>query len=108
MELEHLMKLIREEWVFDESNYPPIKSMSQKEMKIFAIRHTLMHQAKALAKGMEALERFEHGLPLDEEKLRLSTRNFFINTLKMAESMGISPKQLEDEVQQLADEKHKP
>lgn len=108
MDLQDLIRLVKEEWPFDKDHYPAIKKMSQKEKRIFAIRHILMQQAKALAKGMEALERFEHGLPLDEEKLRLSVRNFFINTLKMAEFVGISPDQLADDLQQWADEQYRP
>ena len=108
MNVEHLMKMVNEEWVFDKINYTPMKSMSQKEKRLFAIEHVLKHQTKALAKAIETLERFEHGTLLDEEKLRLSVRNFFINTLRLADIVGISPKELAGDVQQWADEKYKP
>ena len=108
LNLEYLVKVVREDWMFDKENYPSMKRMSGKEKRLFAIEHTLKHQTKALAKAMEALERFEHGMPLDEEKLRLSVRNFLISTLRLSDLIGISPKKLADEVQQWADEKYKP
>ena len=94
MNLDELIKIVREGWVFDEGNYPPMKSTSQKEKRVFAITHILKHQAKALAKAMEALERFDHGLPLDEDKLRLSALNSLINSLRMTDILGISPSRL--------------
>lgn len=102
------MKTVKEDWVFDKGNYPPMKSMSQKEKRVFSVEHILKHQSKALAKATEALERFDHGFPLDEEKLRLSNRNFLINTLRMADVLGVSPEKLAADVQQWADEKYRP
>lgn len=53
-----------------------------------------MHQAKALGRIAEAIEPCDHGEGIDEEKLRLAVRNFFINTLRLAEMCGITGEDL--------------
>ena len=108
MDLNNLMAVVFEHWPFDYDNYPRMQKLSEEEKRAFIIRHILMHQAKAVAKVTEAVEPFDHGAPLDHNKLQLSTRNFFINTLRLASAIGISSEELAAYVQQWVSEKHKP
>lgn len=108
MNLQDLVALIVENWPFDETSYPGTQGLSETERQCFALRHILMHQAKAVGKLSEVVEPHDHGAPLDEEKLRLAIRNFFINTLRLAETAGVSVDELTHSVMGWASEKHQP
>lgn len=125
MDIEKLMARVVERWPLDEISYPNLKIFASRrnvlerwpfdglddpemeerlvhERRVFALRHILMHQAKALGKLLEAVEPCDHGAQCDEEKLRLTVRNFFINTLRMAEVSGMTADDLVESIRRWA------
>lgn len=108
MNIGDLTDIIVKDWPFDVTNYPRLARIPTEQHREFAIRHILMHQQKACGKLAEVSEPMEHGVValLDETKLRLATRNFLINTLRLAVVVGITPDQLVRQVQSWAAEKH--
>jgi len=108
MELVELTELVAKHWPFDESNYPRMQGLSEGDRKEFALRHILMHQQKAVAKLTEVIEPLDHGAAPDEGKLRQATRNFLINTLRLAAVAGISAEELAASVQNWLSETHVP
>lgn len=105
MDIEKLMAFVVERWRFDAENYPGIEKLFAFKREVFALRHILMHQAKALGKAMEAVEPCDHGERIDEEKLRLAIRNSLINTLRLAEASGMSADDLLKSIENWAEEK---
>ncbi|MBI4095203.1 MAG: hypothetical protein HY435_03360 [Candidatus Liptonbacteria bacterium] len=111
MNLSELMSLVRDNWLFDEANYPQIRECSDSEQQLFALRHVLMHLAKALGKLSEIVEPLDHkSVPEPPNKATFEpiVRNFLINTLKLADIAGISPEELAESVIKWAREKHVP
>lgn len=108
MELKELAELVTTHWPFDDGNYPRMHGLQVEERQEFALRHILMHQQKAVAKLTEVVEPPDHGAPLDDGKLRQATRNFLINTLRLAVAAGISADELVASVQSWASEAHIP
>ena len=108
MSLDDLMETVLRHWSFDANSYPVMVGLSEKDSKVFALRHILMHQNKAVGRLAEVCEPADHGAPLDEEKLRTATRNFLINTLQLASVAGIRAGDLETAVQGWAAQKHAP
>lgn len=109
MTLGGLMDLVAQHWPFDEQSYPGLVQLAgNTEWRMFALRHILMHQQKAAGRLAEVCEPVDHGAPLDEEKLRLVTRNFLINTLRLASAAGMTAEGLTTAVHNWAALKHAP
>ena len=69
--------------------------MSDEKRTLFAIRHILMHQAKALGQACEAIEPCDHGAPqYDAEKLHKAARKFFGNAFRLARILNINANEL--------------
>lgn len=108
MELQELMDIVVGTWPFDAENYPLMNGLSPERRKEFVLRHILMHQAKALAKLTEVIEPLDHGAPLDDLKLCQATRNFLINTLRLADVVDMRARALARAIQEWAGEPHIP
>ena len=85
MNLTELMEKVETSCQFDNSNYPGLQSMSDKERKLFSIRHILLHQLRAMGDLSGVIDKSEHGEGLDEENLKLAIKKLFINTLRLAQ-----------------------
>jgi protein-disulfide isomerase len=108
MALGELMDVVTRHWSFDDHSYPGLAQLSDAQRRAFALRHILMHQQKAAGRLAEVCEPVDHGAPLDEGKLRLATRNFFINTLRLAAAAGMTAEDLTAVVHDWAAQKHVP
>lgn len=108
MDLVALMKTVEDNWPFDEANYPGYDEIPEGERMRFKLRHILDHQIKAAGRLAGVTELLDHGACLNEAELAHATRNFLINTLRLAAASELSPTELTSLVQQWAAEKHKP
>ena len=108
MDLQELSELVSSNWLFTEEYYPALKGLSEKERRLFSLWHILMHQVKAAGKLSAAIEREEHGILMDEENLRLATRNFLLNTIRLADVANMNMDELEREVGVWISDKHQP
>jgi len=108
MELKELMELIEESWTFDENNHPGIDRLSADQVSLFAVRHILMHQQKAVGRLVEAYEPTDHWQPLIKSAVLLAVRNSLVNTLRLASTIGLKASELEGYVLGWAKEHHTP
>jgi hypothetical protein len=60
------------------------------EKWVFVISHSLLHMQKSSGVLARNLEAHDHGGTIDDQAVRLSTIKMFINTLKLAEELGMS------------------
>jgi len=107
MDISELMELVKQNWQFDEEHYPGLPSDSDVK-KLFSLKHVLYHQQKAVGKMAEAIEPYDHGKELNVSLLKLAVRNSFINTVRMACVLGITPHGLAEEVRGWRKENHEP
>ena len=94
MEIVGLSKLIAESWKFNSKNYPELPS-DIPQRQLFCLRHVALHQAKATANIVAAIEPMDHGEPLNRALLAKGIRNSIVNALMLAEQAGILPSEIE-------------
>jgi hypothetical protein len=92
--VSELMRFIGSRYVFNRDNYPGIEGMSQEEKRAFAVSHSAHHMTKSLGRISAECESWDYGNRMNEESLREATVKMLINTLKLAEELGISAGEL--------------
>lgn len=102
-ELYKLIKFIAENFRFDEESYPELKGASEGQRLNFAIRHSALHFAKTAGKISAVSEDVDHGGKLDIEELKKTIPKALINTLRLAELVGMS----ETDLIKAIEEKHR-
>ena len=90
-----MIALIRKHFVFDETNYPELAGRGEGERLAFALRHVAIHCAKTTGKIATVSEAADHGEVVDTEGLKLDCAKALINTLRLADLVGLSGKDLE-------------
>jgi hypothetical protein len=60
----------------------------------FAVRHCALHFAKTAGKISAVSERVDHGEDIDMNELRENVHKALINTLRLADLVGLSGKDL--------------
>lgn len=108
--LRDISRVVREAWNFNSENYPIMKPLVKKgfERKGFILSHIALHQQKAAGRMAEAIEPMGHGGPLNRATLLKSIRNSIINSLRCADIAGITPDEIEMEIDKWAKEQHVP
>ncbi|MDB5260452.1 MAG: hypothetical protein JWN37_683 [Candidatus Nomurabacteria bacterium] len=94
--LDELIQKISEKYKFQEASYPPVKSMSEEEIKAFAINHLSLHFSKTAGKIAAIIEDVNHGGTLKIENLKSDLNKSLGNTLRMAELIGMRGKDFLD------------
>lgn len=95
MTLQELMDKIAGNWQFTGENYPEINKCSDlKRITMFAVRHILEHQVKALGQLATVIESWEHGQNDKMAEVFRPTIKIFRNTLRLSQIIGLSPAQL--------------
>ena len=89
-EIEELMDYIAKNFEFNSRKYPELSKASGEEGLRFAIRHSSLHFAKTAGKISASSEGADHGDPLDIKSLKVNTAKSLINTLRLAELLGMS------------------
>jgi hypothetical protein len=102
-ELQLLMNLINSTYVFNEESYPQLKhATSTNQRLLFVVNHSLLHMQKSLGVIATQCEKYDHqGVnEIENEKhhLELATVKMLINTLKLAEELGMTGEQLSQRV----------
>jgi len=92
--IDKLIKFIAEHFVFDENTYPELKDASEKERLAFAIRHSALHFSKTAGKVAAVSEDTDHSGEIDIASLKENIPKALINTLRLAELVGMSEKDL--------------
>lgn len=92
MDLQELSDLLVKKWPFDIDNYPELEGKSRAETRVFAIKHIILHQNKALGNLSEFVERCDHRKSkssFDDTSTTISVIKMFCNTLRLAEIIGL-------------------
>ena len=87
--LGELIELISRHYVFTTDHYPQLPLDETRKLQ-FALRHCAFHFAKTAGQLATVCEAMDHGEDADEEALRALTPKSLINTLKLAELIGLS------------------
>lgn len=87
------MKYIASVWVCDSGRYPALEGMTTDQRRNFLVKHSLLHIGKTTGKIAAVCENFDHVGQTDGEDsvlLQDTVVKLFINTLKLAEEVGLS------------------
>lgn len=92
MTLQEMIDKVVKGWPFDKKNYKDWYEFWPKDRKmIYALKHILLHQQKALAAVAEVVEKFDHEgnlSPEQEAQIIIAIRKTILNSLRMAEVAG--------------------
>jgi hypothetical protein len=91
--LQELIDHIGKTWVCDAARYPELAGMSEVDRLNFIIKHQVLHLSKTTGKLATLAEAYDHsreGLGEASEELRNLATKLFINSLKLAEEVGMS------------------
>lgn len=99
--LDALIKLIAEHFIFDENKYPELTGASEQEKLVFALRHSALHFSKTAGKIAAVSETTDHGGALDFDNLKVQTIKSLINTLRLADLIEMDAQKLISGVQEL-------
>lgn len=64
------------------------------DKKAFALSHSVHHMQKSVGKLAAECERYDHGGKLDDAAIKEGVVKMFINSVKLAEEMGINAEEL--------------
>ena len=93
-DLVSLMNFIGDRYTFTDAHYPELLESTETHKRAFAIRHSLLHMNKVTGVIATEVEGAEHGGEMDREKLKVAVTKMLINTIKLAEELGMSPAEL--------------
>jgi len=93
-DLSSLMLFIGERYTFTDKNYPGLDQLTPEQRKVFAVRHSQLHMSKSAGAIATEAEAADHGGQMDQERLKVATTKMLINSLKLAEELGMTPEDL--------------
>ena len=97
-ELVALMTHIGDRYTFTPEQYPALKGKTPEQRRAFAVNHNVLHMLKSVGRLAGESERYDHGGKMDGDALREGVVKMLINTLKLAEELGLSAQDLADSV----------
>ena len=100
-DLVSLMIFIGDRYTFTGEQYPELRESTENHKRAFGVRHSLLHMNKVTGVIATEVERAEHGGEMDSEKLKVAVAKMLINTIKLAEELGMSPAELATRVPQV-------
>ena len=101
--LDSLIQYIAEKHKFNGDKYPEIQDASREEILRFAIKHSALHYAKTAGKIAATSEDTDHGEEADFESLKINVAKSLINTLRLAELLGMDEKELVGKITKILD-----
>lgn len=69
------------------------------------MKHILLHMNKSIAKISTELELFDHGDKMDIEVINTATVKMIINSLKLADEIGLNAKDLSKKIPEIMEPK---
>ena len=94
-----VFNLVRSTWKFDASTYPELSILGNPVASVpahaFVLRHILIHQMKSVGKLAAQCEKADHRVAYaDVPVFQEIVEEMFINTLRLAERVELSPEGL--------------
>ncbi len=102
-DIDELIQFISENFIFDENSYPELKGVDEQARFLFAVRHSALHFSKTAGKIAAVSEDVDHGNEIDIEELKKNVPKALINTLRLAELVGMS----EDDLVKAIEDKYR-
>ncbi len=94
MSMKELMEFIGARYIFSAEHYPSLSGRSAEETRAFAINHIHLHISKSLGRIATESERHDHGGSFDDTVIKEATVKILINTLKLAQELGMTADEL--------------
>ena len=92
LDLQRLVEIIDQNYQFTEANYVALQAGA--DPNVFGIHHSLLHMQKAVGTIAEQLEQHDHDSTLDLPVITLAIKKQFVNVLKLAAHVGMTPEDL--------------
>ncbi|HYD93252.1 MAG TPA: hypothetical protein VEB18_02235 [Candidatus Paceibacterota bacterium] len=92
--LDALIAFITKHYPFVPEKYPQVDGLADAERQHFAIRHLSQHFSKTAGKITAAVEPADHGREMDMEEIRANLPKSLVNTLRLAQLVGMDEKAL--------------
>jgi hypothetical protein len=91
--LSSLMKFIAGKYKFngDEYSDSDFDNLTYYQQRVFMVNHSVLHMNKSLGRIAGEVEGADHGVVMDNELLREATVKMIINSLRLAEAVGLTP-----------------
>lgn len=99
-DIDALIRFIAKHFTFDERSYPELAGASEEKRLLFALNHSALHFSKTAGKISAAVERAEHGKEIDVNELRENVPKALINTLRLAELVGMTEMDIMQAIEQ--------
>lgn len=104
-EIDRLIALVAKYFTFDAKAYPELAGKDEKQTLAFALRHSALHFSKTAGKIAAVSEDIDHGEEIEIDKIRKNTVKALMNTLRLAELVGLSGQDLVQSVEENVQEK---
>lgn len=88
--LTELMAHIAKVWTCDEARYPELAKLDAVGQKNFRLKHSVLHFNKSVGKLAALAETYDHEGTLSDAEAQLIATKLFVNSLKLAEEVGLS------------------
>ena len=96
------MDFIGSRYIFSEKSYPLLAEKPEVQRMAFAINHSILHMSKSLGKIAAECESYDHGHGRpNEDVVKEATVKMLINTLKLADELGMTADDLAKAVPEL-------
>lgn len=89
-DISQLMEYISKRYTFTGDHYPALQGATAEQTLDFAIKHSALHMGKTLGKIFTECERYDHTGELDLRVIEEGIIKMLINTLKLAQELGLS------------------
>jgi hypothetical protein len=92
--LTTVITYIGKHFVFDEKKYAALAGATEQQKLKYGINHSALHFAKTAGKIAAVSEGADHGAELDIAELKENVPKALINTLKLAELIGMTEEEI--------------
>ncbi len=102
--VQQFIEFIGSKYIFNEENYPVMKDMPPEQKAMFALNHSVLHMQKSIGKIAEVCESYDHTgkyTYMNKSQVEEATVKMLVNTLKLAQELGFTGKELAERVPQL-------
>jgi hypothetical protein len=101
--MDSLIRYIANTHKFTAEKYPELNGTTNEQALLFAINHSALHMSKTTGKIAAYCEDRDHGDQGNLEELKTNTAKQLINTLRLAELLGLDEEELTKRITSVLD-----
>lgn len=98
--INQLIAYIAQHHQFTEAKYPELAGADERKRLAFAVRHVALHYGKTAGKVIAVAESVDHGGDINIDDLKADIRKSLINSLRLAELVGMNEEELLRSIEQ--------